>query len=226
MVQSGTGTRTVSLAGEDGLVIKESWREVQSIEELKKAVDTIVTASTLCSSWNFSYKVLETFLKNNDWFERELAGYKRAQTLSDFCDHIFKLNADAFIRDADFHDGPKLQTIWANWWGSRKCGLKPNFTQNNASSSKKSTGTNSSSGVGGDKTNADPNKVPFISPALKESAICKRFTDGSCSKRHFECIMRTKAGPRRLYHLCAEKKKDAAGVETLCMGNHSKKDHK
>jgi len=227
MVQSGTGTRTVSLAGEDGLIIKESWREVQSIEELKKALDTIVTASSLCSSWNFSYKVLETFMRNNEWFEKDLTGYKRAQILSDFCDHIFKLNADAYIRNADFHDGPKLQTVWANWWGSRRCGLKPStFISSSGNQRKGAASTSSSNSNSDSRAKSDPNKVPFMSPSPKESAICKRFSEGTCTRKHFECIIRTKVGPRRLYHLCAGKKKDSTGAEILCLGQHSKKDHK
>jgi len=230
MVQSGTGSRTVSLAGDEGFVIKESWKEVQSIEELKKALDTIVTASMLCSHWNFSYKVLQTFLNNNEWFEKELAGYKRAQVVADFCDHVFKLNADAWIRATDFNDGPKLLTIWTNWWGSRRPGIKQDHSGSQSSSSgniyKGNTKKGSSSGGADTKVRVDPNKIPFITPKAQESSVCKRFIEGYCSKKHYECVIKTKAGARRLYHVCTAKKKDAAGVETICLGTHHKKDHK
>jgi len=231
MVQSGTGSRTVSLAGEEGFIIKESWKEVQSIEELKKALDTIVTASMLCSQGNFSYKVLQTFLNNNEWFEKDLAGYKRAQVVADFCDHVFKLNADAWIRNADFNDGPKLLTIWTNWWGSRKTGLKQEAGSSGRGSNSSHTYKSTTKQGGGYNTpdsraKSDPNKIPFITAKPQESSVCKRFVDGYCTKKHYECIIKTKVGARRLYHVCTAKKKDAAGVESTCLGPHHKKDHK
>jgi len=220
MVHSSTGSRTVSLAGDNNITIQESWKEVQDISELKTAINNICTASQLCSAWNFSYKVLEVFLKNNDFMEKELANFKRAQVLAAFCDHIFKQNADAWIRNTDFMDGPKLQTIWANWWGSRKAASNIDSTdskghKDNNMKKKEKRGSTSTQ------------RPPFLSKPPTEAAMCKKFNEDSCPKRYYDCTIMTKSGPKRLYHLCSAKKKDpATGQESLCAEQHSKKQHK
>jgi len=219
-----TGTRTVSLSGEEGFTIHESWREVQDLAELKQALRNIISAAHVACWWNFSFKVLEVFLHNNDFFEKELSGVKRAQVLSGFCDHVFKKNADSYIREAEFLDLPRLQATWNSWWSARKAGLKQNENTNQGNQSGQKQQYKQFQRD--KKQKIDYRSIPFISKPPSEASICKRFSENKCSNEHYACSIMTNTGRKRLYHLCAAEKVDPSGKKSLCLDRHSKKDHK
>jgi len=224
---SATGSRTVSLTGEDGFVIHESWKELNDMAEFKQALRNIVTCAHVVSWWNFSYKVLEVFLHNNDYFEKELASYKKVQVLTSFCDYVFKKNSDNYIREAEFLDLQKLQVTWSSWWSARKAGLRSTASDQNhhhQSSSQKPQFQNKKQEF--KKPRQDLRTIPFITKTPTESSICRRFSVGTCKNEHYGCSIETNAGRRRLFHLCAAEKVDSSGNKSTCLERHSKKDHK
>jgi len=172
------------------------------------------------------YKVLEVFLHNNDFFEKELSGFKRAQVIAGFCDHVLKKNADNYIREAEFLDLPKLQATWNSWWCARRAGMKSSdssshFNQKGAQSNQRSFNNQKEK-----KQKTDFRNIPFISKQPTEQSICKRFSENKCNNEHFGCSISTNTGRKRLFHLCAAEKVDSSGNKSLCLERHSKKDHK
>ena len=121
---SSTGSRTVSLAGEDGITIHESWKELTDMVELKRALRNLILAARLSMPWNFSFEVLHGFLQAKGFMEEELNGVKKATILSGFIDHVFKVNAGLWVQEAPFLDATKLQVLWDSWWCTRKNGAK------------------------------------------------------------------------------------------------------
>lgn len=164
------------------------------------------------------------FLHTNEYMEKDVAGYKKAAVLAGFCDHVFRKNADAYIREGEFLDGPKLATTWASWWGARKSGFKPQNRENNDRGYQNSKETYKK---GSDNRQADLRNVPFLSKVVSAASICRRYATKSCKYDNSKCVIQTKAGLRRLYHFCSHTEKDpATGKETLCGKKHAKCDHK
>lgn len=164
------------------------------------------------------------FLHTNDYMEKDLSGFKKATVLSGFCDHVFRKNADAYIREGEFLDGPKLATTWASWWGARRSGFR---SQGHDNQDKSFQGNKSNQRKGGDSRQLDLRNVPFLSKLVSVASICKRYATKSCKYENNRCVIQTKAGPRRLYHFCSHMEKDpATGKETVCGKKHAKCDHK
>jgi len=225
--QNATGSRTVSLIGEDGFVIQESWKELNDMAEFKQALRNIISCAHVVCWWNFSFKVLEVFLHNNDFFDKELAGFKKVQVLTNFCDYVFKKNSDNYVREAEFLDLQKLQVTWSSWWSARKAGLR-GFNQDQQQHTNNHSQKSQTQGRKQDfkKPRTDFKLIPFITKTPTESSICRRFSVGTCRNEPFGCSIDTNAGRRRLFHLCAAEKTDANGVKSTCLERHSKKDHK
>ena len=119
-----TGSRTVSLAGEDGITIHESWKELTDMVELKRVLRNLILAARLAMPWNFSFEVLHGFLQAKGFMEGELNSLRKATILSGFIDHVFKVNAGLWVQEAPFLDATKLQALWDSWWCTRKNGAK------------------------------------------------------------------------------------------------------
>ena len=74
VAHAATGSRTLSLAGEDGLTISESWKELSDMADLKMAMKNLLMAAHLAAPWNFSFHVLDGFLQSKKYFDSELTG--------------------------------------------------------------------------------------------------------------------------------------------------------
>ena len=229
---SSTGSRTVSLAGEDGITIHESWKELTDMVELKRALRNLILAARLSMPWNFSFEVLHGFLQAKGFMEEELNGVKKATILSGFIDHVFKVNAGLWVQEAPFLDATKLQVLWDSWWCTRKNGAKAD-----PDTSAPTQQSNHGSGGGGNNNHKKKNNksfknnhkgwsgpggqhnggnrfgghhgngggtppVPNHSGPPSEMNVCRRFNDGNCQNHFSNCVISTQKGPLRLYHLC------------------------
>jgi hypothetical protein len=68
--------------------------------------------------------------------------------------------------------------------------------------------------------NLRPNGPP------SETNICRRFNEKGCMHQWFNCVLATKSGPIKLYHLCNLMVKKDGGKSELCLGKHPRVDHK
>jgi hypothetical protein len=115
-----TGSKTVTLTGEEGITIHDTMKNIAELGELKMALRTLREAASLALPWNKSFSVLEGFLMTNEFFEKELEGRKKAMILTAFVDHVLKLNASHWIQELPFLSGGDLLATWSSWWGTRK----------------------------------------------------------------------------------------------------------
>jgi len=248
---SATGAKTVALAGEGGFTIHENWKEVSDMGELKRALGNLLLAARLAMPWNFSFQVLEGFLKSNDYMESELTGLKKASVMSGFIDHVFKVNASLWVREVAFLDSAQLKALWNSWWCSRKAGAKTdpelaekqqqhqhqynqNQKQNQTRGRGRGRGWHNRGGGwnGGGATHPFPGgqkaaQTPTISGPPSESNLCRRYNEKSCQNHFSACSISTQNGILKLYHLCNFMcQKDGNVKKELCMGKHPRVDHK
>ena len=229
---STSGAKTVSVSGEDGFTIHDSWKEVEDMAEFRRALDNLLIAAQLALPWNFSFLVLKGFLKSNDFMESDLSGYKKAIVLSGFVDHVFKINAGLWVQEAPFLDAAKLHALWKSWWCSRKTGLKTEANQQGGSAAKGkgAQSTKGSSKPGGFQANKGQHQnkqnIPPYSGPPSEKNICKRYNDKQCSNNHTNCTIKTKIGILRLHHLCNSMVlKDGNTTKTYCLEKHLRQEH-
>ena len=115
-----SSSTTISLVGEDGITIQENLREFSDLQEFKQAMYNLRTAAQLATPWNLSYAVIDGFLRSNNYMDSQLEGVKKAVVLTGFVDHVLKVNASMWVREAAFLDSAKLMAVWNAWWGSRR----------------------------------------------------------------------------------------------------------
>jgi hypothetical protein len=91
-----TGSKTVTLTGEEGITIHHTMKNTVELGELKMALRE---AASLALPWNKSFSVLEGFLMTNEFFEKEIESRKKAMILTAFMDHVLKLNSSHWIQE-------------------------------------------------------------------------------------------------------------------------------
>jgi hypothetical protein len=67
--------------------------------------------------------------------------------------------------------------------------------------------------------------VPPYSGPPTEVNICRRYNDKTCERNHTNCVIVTKYGPLRLYHVC-NYTETKSGKPELCKKYHPRMDHK
>jgi hypothetical protein len=115
-------SRRITLAGDgaDSLEVGENLKDVVSFNEFKLSLRTARVAQTICQPWNFSILALENFLLNNNFMGREVnPNTEGVATLSNFCDHVFFLNAEKYRSQKPFLDTVELGSVWATWFSGR-----------------------------------------------------------------------------------------------------------
>ena len=247
-----TGSKTLTLTGEDGLTIHDSMKDVADMAEMKLALRTIREAASYAMPWNKSFSVLEGFLITHDFFFKELEGLKKVPVLSSFIDHVLKMNAANWTQEVEFLAGGELTAAWDSWLGSRKnCFKTPDNNNQHHYNQQKSNGSNNNfRGRGGNRGqggynqnmgrggnnqhfngggfNQFPNQgqgfqqLPPHTGPPCADNICRRFNDGKCPNRHLECAV----GRFRLYHRCNYMVKGQSGPAQLCLKYHPRVEHK
>ena len=124
-----SGSRMVSLVGEDGIAIHENLKDFSDMAEFKRAMRNITLAAQLATPWNLSFVVVDGFLRANNYMESQLGDAKKASVLSAFVDHVLKLNAGLWVQESPFLDSAKLMSAWNSWWGSRRLTVKASNDQ-------------------------------------------------------------------------------------------------
>jgi len=142
-----TGAKTVFLTGEDGLTITDTMKDVADMAELKSALRTLREAASLVMPWNKSFAVLEGFLITHEFFYKELENAKRAMAISNFVDHVLKLNASNWVQETEFLAGGELTAAWDSWIGARRSTYKHKEDDNkqNNSNNQQQRGNNNNS---------------------------------------------------------------------------------
>ncbi len=115
-------SRRITLAGDgaDSLEVGENMKDVVSFNEFKLSLRTARVAQSICQPWNFSILALENFLLNNNFMGREInPNTEGVATLSNFCDHVFFLNAEKYRSQKPFLDTVELGSVWATWFSGR-----------------------------------------------------------------------------------------------------------
>ena len=240
VAHSATGSRTISLTGQDGLVISESWKELTDMADLKLAMRNLLLAAHLAVPWNFSFQVLDGFIQSKKYFDAELAGLKKASILSSFLDYCLQKNAALWVQESAFLDSPKLAALWDSWWISREMGARadpePDSKQQQAKNKNKqgaqnSNGNSNGANKGGQKGprsfQAQQNQKPLFAPP-NEDNLCRRFNEKRCPNHYADCTLRlTGQQPMKLWHLCNYMvKKDGKTTAELCKEKHPRMDHK
>jgi len=241
---SATGAKTVSLSGEDSFTIHDSWKDIEDMGELKRALNNLLVAAQMALPWNFAFQVLHGFLKSNDFMSADLSGHKMAPVLAGFIDHVFKVNAGLWVQEQPFLDAAKLLALWKSWWCSRKTGLKAesNSAQQNNNKNQKNNQNNNNQNKGKGQNNqakggngwqgqqggqGGGQQLPNFSGPPAEYNICKRFNEKTCTNHFSGCSISTKVGVLRLYHLCNSMvQKDGNTKKEYCLQKHPRLDHK
>jgi uncharacterized membrane protein YgcG len=253
VARASEGVKTVASQSEDGLVLKESLRELSEMAEFRTAFRNLRIAAQLVRPWDYSFLVVESFLISTDYMEAHLAGYKRAPILAGFIDHIFRVNASNWMQSKPFMDTAGLKAMWDPWWSGHKGDIKReesaeqgkgNQNKNGGKGQGQKQGRNggNSSGGGGGPANQSNRKgrwtpagnfsyhpfnmpPPDFSAAPSERTICREYNNKTCPNTYNTCVKQSKFGPFRLYHLCnhVETKN---GQQVVCAGKHAQVDHK
>ena len=232
---SSTGSKTVSLMGEDGFTVQDSWKDLEDMGEVKKALDNLLIAAQLAMPWNFSFQVLKGFLKSYDYFDNDLSGQRKAPIISGFVDHVLKVNAGLWVQESPFLDAAKLHALWKSWWSSRKSSFRPDQSQQKQSgngNTEKGKFFQKQKGKQGGQQQQQQAKqqqavtIPNFSGPPSEFNICKRFNEKKCPMDHTNCTIRTKVGILRLYHVCNSMvQKDGNIKKTYCLEKHPRVDN-
>lgn len=219
----GTGMKTVSVAGEDGFTIQESWKELADMSEVKMAFRNMRRAALMVRPWDFSFEVIDGFMVANNYLEADLKGFKKAQVVAGFIDHALQINAANYVQEKPFLDMAQLQALWTSWWGSRKAtSLRSEEHQKGEGKKEGHEARNKQKGQGGEKGQEKRRtwNVPPYNGEQTERNTCRFYNEGKCKNNHTNCVLKTKNGPLRLYHKCNFMKKDATGKSELCGMNH------
>ncbi len=118
--QAGTGSKAISISGEDGFVIQESWKEINNMNEVRTAFRNMRRAAHLVRPWDLSFETIDGFLTATAFMDEDLKAFKKAPLVAGFIDHILALNAANWVQEAAFLDMPQIQVLWTAWWGTRK----------------------------------------------------------------------------------------------------------
>ena len=251
MGHMASGGKTISLVGEDGIQVHENLKDFTDMAEFKLAVRNLKIAAQLATPWNFSFGVIDGFLQANDYMEGKLDGVKKAVVLTGFFDHVIQTNAAAWVQEAPFLDSAKLMAVWNSWWGSRRSKVKADQdsqAKSGGNSGNKGKGNNKQQqqsgrgffqrggfaggrgggsnrgGFGGNHANFGQQLNHNGPPS--ESNICRNFNEKGCYHHWYKCVLATRGGPLKLYHVCNFMVKKDGGKSELCLGKHPRVDHK
>jgi hypothetical protein len=250
VARASEGVKTVASQSEDGLVLKESLRELSEMAEFRTAFRNLRIAAQIVRPWDYSFLVIESFLLSTDYMEAHLSGYKRAPILAGFIDHTFRVNASNWMQSKPYMDMASLKALWDPWWAGHKGDVKKEETvgqnkgnQNNNGKGQGQKKGGNGAGSGGAGTASQSNRKgrwtpagnfsfhpfnmpqPDFSGAPSERTICRNYNNKTCQNTYNTCVMQSKYGPFRLYHLCNHTE-TKNGQQVVCAGKHAQVDHK
>jgi hypothetical protein len=113
--RAATGMKSLNAIKESGFVVSDSLKELSNMQEVRNALENLCTAASLAAPWNFSFKMLATFLRSTNNMEAQLVAYKKAPIIAAFVDNVLHCNVQKWLADADFYDLPALELLWRNW---------------------------------------------------------------------------------------------------------------
>jgi hypothetical protein len=254
VARASDGMKTVASQTDEGLVLRESLKELSEMTELKTAFRNMKIAAQLVRPWDWSFVVIESFLISTDYLESQLKGVKRAPVLASFLDHVLRVNATNWLQSKPFMDITSIKALWDPWWAGHKGEAKAEpEQQHHAGGSRKNTsgkggnqsghadrgnrggqndGQNAANGRRGRWTPAGNFTyahihlpAPDFSGAPSEKTICRKYNENSCNNTYNTCVMNSRFGPFRLYHLCNHTDQKNGKTE-VCAGKHPKTEHK
>jgi hypothetical protein len=120
VARASDGMKTVASQTDEGLVLRESLKELSEMSELKTAFRNMKLAAQLVRPWDWSFVVIESFLISTDYLESQLKGVKRAPVLASFLDHVLRVNATNWLQSKPFMDMTSIKALWDPWWAGHR----------------------------------------------------------------------------------------------------------
>jgi hypothetical protein len=254
VARASDGIRTVTSQSEDGLVLRESLKELTELSELKTAFRNLKIAAQLVRPWDYSFLVIESFLLSTDYLDAQLAGFKKAPVLAGFLDHVFRVNASNWMQSKPFMDVSSLKALWDPWWSGHKGEMKKEAHQQDGGQQQGQKGKknqqqqqgggrgggNRQGGQQGGQQGGNKGRYtpagrlvftnftmppPDFSGPPHEKNICRQYNEKSCPNAYNTCVKSSAFGQFRLYHLCNHTEL-VNGETKLCAQKHAKADHK
>jgi hypothetical protein len=264
VARASQGVKTVATESEEGLVLRESLKELSEMAELKTAFRNLKIAAQLVRPWDFSFLVMECFLVSTDYLEAQLSGVKKAPVIAGFLDHVIRCNAANWLQNKPFMSLQGLKSLWDPWWAghkgeavsvlaAQKQGGGGGQSQGAGHNSKKKfrqgqqqqdgyQGQQGQQGQGGQQGQQSGRRgywgpsghwaygksnlpAPEFSGPPALANICRNYNEKKCQNTYNDCVVNSRHGPFRLYHVCSHTE-TVNGVQKLCGGKHPKPDHK
>jgi hypothetical protein len=266
VARASQGVKTVTTQSEEGLVLKESLKELTEMAELRTAFRNLKLAAQLVRPWDYSFIVMESFLLSTDYMEAQLANVKKAPVIAGFLDHVMRCNAANWLANKPFMNMQGLQALWDPWWAGHKGeavafsggqrqgsgggqgnqggqggGRKNKSWKQQGQGQGQHQQQDGHGGQGGQgqasgrrgfwgpsgnwsfgKSNLPP---PEFSGPPALANICRYYNNKNCKNTFNDCVVTSKHGPFRLYHLCNHTE-TVNGEQKVCGGKHPKPDHK
>jgi predicted DNA-binding protein len=268
--RASDGVKIVTTQSDEGLVIKESLKELTEMSELKTAFRNLKIAAQIVRPWDYSLLVIESFLISTEYLDAQLTGIKKAPVLSGFLDHLLRVNASNWLQGKPFMDMTSIKSLWDPWWAGHKGDIKK---EDGSGAQKGGGGQNNSGGQRGGKFGRQGQgqgqgqnqgfsqgqsggqafymdgqgpsagrrgrwtpagnftygnfvmPPPDFSGPPSEKTICRRYNEKDCQNTYNTCVMNSKYGPFRLYHLCNYSEMKNGKLE-VCAAKHARPDHK
>jgi hypothetical protein len=117
---------------------------LQDVQEIKTALSNLCIADQLAVPWNWSFRMLESYLRSTSNLDAELSGYK-APILAAFIDHILQQNVTNWLKGSDFCDLAEIHEQWRSWW----TGMRSAWRSEAASGQRGQQGANGGQKQGG-----------------------------------------------------------------------------
>jgi hypothetical protein len=145
--------KTLNAMTDEGFVVADSLKELSDMAEVRAALQNLCAAAQLAAPWNFSFAVLDAFLRATSNMDAELKDLKKAPIVASFIDHVLQVNAANWLSDADFLDMPALKALWESWWCARRGSLRAEAaaTQGGQQAGQQQGGNNKQNANGGNQ---------------------------------------------------------------------------
>jgi len=183
-------------------------KDFVNINDIRLALNTIRTATQLIHPWNLSSATLEYFLNSVQFGEKESTGnFEKVKFVTKFIDEVLANNAEAWDDSKPFMSSNKISNKWVADMMTK--GPKT-FQKNEQNKNYKKIEIQ------------DGNKPNMFKRINIPPYMCRRFNFNICPNQNDASCGAPWNAALKLKHLCAFQNPD----KSLCLKNHSYRDHK
>jgi uncharacterized membrane protein YgcG len=124
MTSSSVSRRLTLVDGDSAINVGDNLKDIINLEAFIHAMRALCEAARFICPWNFSFPALNGFLLASNYAAKDLAGNKdRVPILVEFVNHVFKLNANAWIQREDFLTAGELKNTWDEFFANQPAHL-------------------------------------------------------------------------------------------------------